>query len=139
MSVSSPQNTVTDLSPEAFVQSPVSPKLIDVRSGLEYSMFHAPQATNLSLPRILLAQVPLLRKWALPQWFRDLPKDEPVAVVCLTSHRSPIAAQAMAKMGFARVFNITGGMMDWQKAGLPTTKGKANPESSPETDESSAE
>lgn len=107
------------LTPSEFWQQPSPPRLIDVRSSLEFRQFHAPGADNLSLPRILLGQVPWLRRWVLPEWFRHLSPQEPVALVCLTSHRSPIAARAMTKAGFRQVGNITGGMMAWRKAGLP--------------------
>ncbi|MEM1255998.1 MAG: rhodanese-like domain-containing protein [Cyanobacteria bacterium P01_H01_bin.21] len=120
VSASSPKPTIIDMSPEDFVQSAKVLQFIDVRSRFEYNLFHAPDAINLSLPRILMAQMPLLRNLVIPQWFWELPRDEPIAVICLTAHRSPMAAQALIKLGFSQVFNITGGMMAWQKAGLPT-------------------
>ncbi|MGD1852652.1 MAG: rhodanese-like domain-containing protein [Leptolyngbyaceae cyanobacterium] len=120
VSASSPKSTIIDMSPEDFVQSTKVLQFIDVRSRFEYNLFHAPDAINLSLPRILMAQMPLLRNLVIPQWFWELPRDEPIAVICLTAHRSPMAAQALVKLGFSQVFNITGGMMAWQKAGLPT-------------------
>jgi rhodanese-related sulfurtransferase len=43
-----------------------------------------------------------------------------VAVICLTAHRSPIAAQQLVKSGFTRVYNITGGMVEWRHLGLKT-------------------
>ena len=125
VSASPPKPTIVDMSPEDFVQSAEVSSLIDVRSRFEYNLFHAPDTINLSLPRILMAQMPLLRNLVIPQWFWELPRDEPIAVICLTAHRSPMAAQALVKLGFSQVFNITGGMMAWQKAGLPTQKGTA--------------
>ncbi|ASC73395.1 Thiosulfate sulfurtransferase GlpE [Halomicronema hongdechloris C2206] len=122
-SISSTQSNVIDLSPAEWVQSSKPLRLLDVRSRFEYTLFHAPNAINLSLPRILMAPVPLLRNWALPKWFWDLSKDEPIAIICLTAHRSPIAAQILANVGFTQVFNVTGGMMAWRKAGLPVCKG----------------
>ena len=115
---------IIDLSPAEFAQLSNPPRLLDVRSSFEYAMFHAPGAINLSFPRILLGMVPGLRNWVLPQWFQDLPKDEPIAVICLTAHRSPMAAKQLAKAGFTRVFNITGGMMEWRRLGLTTCTGK---------------
>ncbi|MBE9044015.1 rhodanese-like domain-containing protein [Pleurocapsales cyanobacterium LEGE 10410] len=115
---------VIDLSPEEFTQLPQPPRLIDVRSKFEYGMFHAPDAINLSLPRILMGSNSWLRRYVLPQWFRELSKDEPIALICLTAHRSPMAAEQLIKAGFTKVYNIIGGMMEWQKSGLPTCKGK---------------
>jgi rhodanese-related sulfurtransferase len=109
---------VIDLSPTEFTQLPNPPLLIDVRSSLEYFTGHAPNARNLSLPRIFMGLS--LMQWFLPQWFRELPKERPIAVICLTAHRSPIAATKLADAGFTRVYNITGGMMEWRRSGLKT-------------------
>ncbi|MBE9136450.1 rhodanese-like domain-containing protein [Nodosilinea sp. LEGE 07088] len=124
-SMSSLTPSVVELTPEEFVHRPHPPRLIDVRSGLEYAQFHAPGAISLSLPRILMGRLPWLKTWVLPHWFRTLPKTEAIALICLTAHRSPLAAQTLVKDGFSQVFNITGGMVAWQKAGLPTQKGTA--------------
>ena len=115
---------VIDLSPKEFNQLSNPPWLIDVRSQWEYKQFHAPNAINLSLPRILMNNPPWLRRYLLPQWFRELSKDEPIALICLTAHRSPIAAKQLIKAGFTKVYNITGGMMEWRKLGFPTCNGK---------------
>jgi rhodanese-related sulfurtransferase len=108
--------TVFNLSPAEFTQLPEPPLLIDVRSALEFRAGHAPTARNLSLPRILLGLGGW--RWILPKWFRQLSHDQPVAVVCLTAHRSPIAAKQLLKDGFTTVYNITGGMMEWRRQGL---------------------
>lgn len=121
-SITNSRPQVIDLSPEEFTQLSNQPRLIDVRSSFEYRMFHAPNAINLSLPRILGGSNSWLGGWVLPQWFRELPKNEPIALICLTAHRSPIAAQQLVKEGFTQVYNITGGMMAWKKAGLPIEK-----------------
>jgi rhodanese-related sulfurtransferase len=119
MPKSSPSNpTVVDLSPTDLAQAPNTPLLIDVRSGFEYLTGHAPEARNLSLPRLLLG----LGIWQgfLPRWFRALSHDQPVAVICLTAHRSPIAAKQLVKSGFTMVYNITGGMVEWRRLLLKT-------------------
>jgi rhodanese-related sulfurtransferase len=107
---------VVDLSPTDLVQSPNAPLVIDVRSGLEYRTGHVSGARNLSLPRILLGLG--VSRWFLPQWFRKLSPDQPIAVICLTAHRSPIAAKQLVKAGFTTVYNITGGMMEWRRLSL---------------------
>jgi rhodanese-related sulfurtransferase len=121
---SSVRSRITHLSPKEFAKLSNPPLLVDVRSGWKYSTGHAPTAVNLSLPRLLGGTIPMFRRWLLPQWFLDLPKDRAIAVICLTSHRSPIAANALVKTGFSKVFNITGGMMEWQRLGLETRTGK---------------
>ena len=49
-------------------------------------------------------------------------KTEPVFVVCRTHNRSPRAARLLTKNGFTNVAIIKGGMMNWNKQGLPTKK-----------------
>lgn len=111
-------NKVTNITPQKFVKINNQPLLIDVRSRLEYNLGHAPNAQNLSLQRLMLSQLPFMQKIMLPQWFQELPKDKPVAVVCLTAHRSPIAANRLTKLGFQKVMNITGGMREWRSKNL---------------------
>ncbi|EAZ89139.1 rhodanese-like domain-containing protein [Crocosphaera chwakensis] len=105
--------SVTNISPQEFHQLSNRPLLIDVRSNFEYVRGHAQGAVNISLPRILMAKNAYLRQFIFPKWFRDLPKDKPIAVICLTAHRSPIAANFLLKMGFTKVLNVTGGMRQW--------------------------
>ncbi len=121
-SITNSQPQVIDLSPEEFIRLANPHRLIDVRSSFEYRMLHVPNALNLSLPRILMSSNSWLSRWVLPQWFRELPKDQPIALICLTAHRSPMAAQKLVKVGFTKVYNITGGMMAWKKAHLPVEK-----------------
>lgn len=122
LSVSSQANII-DLSAGEFCQQSEPPLLIDVRSSLEFRLFHAPSAKNLSLQRLMLSQIPGLGRWLLPEWFQALPKTQPIAVVCLTSHRSPIVATQLVKQGYEQVYNISGGMMAWKQAQLPTVSG----------------
>ncbi len=123
-SIADSQPQVINLSPQEFNQLSNPPRLIDVRFQGEYNQFHAPNAVNLSLPRILMNNASWLRRYVVPQWFQELPKDEPLALICLTSHRSPIAANRLIKAGFTEVYNITGGMMEWRQLGLPICNGK---------------
>lgn len=123
MTPSTPTPTYTNLSPQKWLQLTHPPLLIDVRSSSEYAMFHAPRAVNFSLHRLLIGRIPGLLQWAWPAWFRDLPKDQPIALICLTAHRSPIAATQLSKAGFTQIFNITGGMMQWRQLRFETVSG----------------
>jgi len=111
-----------NISPQELIELANPPLLIDVRSRFEYATGHAPGALNLSWPRVLLGRIHWLKKWVLPSWFRELPKEQPLAVICLTAHRSPIVADALTKEGFQQVFNITGGMREWRCLGLTIEK-----------------
>lgn len=118
------QAAFINVSPQEFLEFSDPPLLLDVRSQFEYATGHAPTAINLSLHRVLLGKIPGLRRWVLPQWFQALPKNEPIACICLSAHRSPIAAAELKKSGFQQVFNVTGGMLEWHRLGLETRSEK---------------
>ncbi len=118
-----PTPAITNLSPVEYTNQPAPPLLIDVRSALEYQLTHPIQAVNLSLPRLLLGALPITRQWVWPQWFQTLSSERPLAVICLTAHRSPIAASFLGTLGFTAIQNISGGLVEWKKQGLPTGKG----------------
>ncbi|HEY9644713.1 MAG TPA: rhodanese-like domain-containing protein, partial [Chroococcidiopsis sp.] len=58
--------------------------VVDIRGWLEYWMGHIPGAQRLSRDRIL----------------KDIPKDQPIAITCLSGHRSAIAAQWLVTQGY---------------------------------------
>lgn len=51
----------------------------------------------------------------------ELPKNRPILTICRSSHRSPIAARQLKNAGY-EVTNVAGGIIAWEKAGLPLTK-----------------
>ncbi|BDM80389.1 rhodanese-like domain-containing protein [Acaryochloris marina] len=115
--------SVTQVSPLAYTKLIPPPLLLDVRSVGEYRAEHIPNAINLSLLRLLIGQLPIINRWVLPDWFQALSKDQPIVVVCLTSHRSPLAAAQLLKAGFTQVFNLSGGMQHWRQCGFNTISG----------------
>lgn len=50
---------------------------------------------------------------------QELPKDKPMALICRTGNRSRVAAEQLAALGFTQVYNVTGGIFGWRRAGLP--------------------
>ena len=40
--------------------------------------------------------------------------DEPVIVICMTGHRSPMVAYQLKKRGYRQVYNLTWGMLAWK-------------------------
>lgn len=49
-------------------------------------------------------------------------KDQPVLVSCRSGHRSANACGLLKKNGFNKIYNLRGGMIAWQNAGLPVSK-----------------
>jgi rhodanese-related sulfurtransferase len=78
------------------------PVLLDVRTPLEYNWFHLTGAQN--VPDLLADSANL----------PPLPPSQEVVVICMTGHRSPIAAYNLKKRGFTQVFHLAWGMVGWK-------------------------
>lgn len=50
---------------------------------------------------------------------RTLPKDRPILLVCAVGGRSYGIGRALAKKGLPEIYNLSGGIAAWKKAGLP--------------------
>ena len=88
--------------------------IIDVREPNEYLQIRAKGALLLPLGR-------------LNNRVRDLPRDRELLLMCRTGARSQNATQFLAANGFENVTNVTGGIVAWYQAGLPTTSGDPEP------------
>lgn len=62
----------------------------------------------------------LLPLHALAQRSKELPTDQPIVVVCRSGNRSHVACEQLLAQGFTDISNMTGGMVAWRRAGLPT-------------------
>lgn len=88
--------------------------IIDVREPNEYNQVRARGAVLLPMGR-------------LNNRVKDLPRDRELLLMCRTGGRSQNATQFLQAQGFENVSNVTGGIMAWYKAGLPTSSGEAEP------------
>ena len=87
------------------------PLLLDVREPNEYNSGHLPDALHIPLSQIK-DRADELAKYT----------SRPVIVYCARGVRSSSAASALAKLGFARVLELRGGLQAWVDAGLPTRR-----------------
>jgi rhodanese-related sulfurtransferase len=55
---------------------------------------------------------------------QSLPKDKEVYVYCAIGGRSRQAAQILLDNGFPKVYNLSGGIVDWSRNGYEVVKGK---------------
>jgi len=85
--------------------------LLDVREPHEYAEVRAPGS--------LL--VPLGRLKARLHEFRAF-ENKPVVLICRSGTRSGAAAHMLAQEGFKSVHNVQGGILAWEKAGLPVER-----------------
>ncbi|WP_305093372.1 rhodanese-like domain-containing protein [Prescottella sp. R16] len=98
-----PTVSVTDL-PTAPTESVV---LLDVREDDEWTLGHAPGAQHIPLVDI-------------PARIDEVDIDAEVYVVCRQGGRSILAVEYLNNIGYD-AYNVSGGMVAWQQAGLPLT------------------
>lgn len=101
------------LSPEKFSEKSKGEKvlLLDVRTPKEYNDGHLKGAVLINyLGNDFTQEV------------SKLDKSKPVYIYCRSGSRSSDAQGEMLKMGFTNVINLEGGIMAWEKAGLPIEK-----------------
>ena len=83
--------------------------LIDVRTKEEYSQGHLGGAALIPVDEI-------------KNRLTEIPKDKPVIVYCKSGARSMQAANILVSNGFKTVYNMTGGIEEWQKEGYRLSK-----------------
>ena len=80
-----------------------NPQLLDVRTPEEYAVEHLENASNVN--------------WNGDDFVskvEKLDKSQPVFVYCKVGGRSSQAADKLAELGFAAIYNLDGGIMKWQ-------------------------
>ena len=53
---------------------------------------------------------------------QSLPKDKEIYVYCAVGGRSRQAAQILLDNGFSKVYNLSGGIVEWNRNGFPIVK-----------------
>ena len=84
--------------------------ILDVRQPDEYQAGHVPGSTLVPLDQLALR-------------LDELPRDRPIVAMCRSGNRSGVAAGLLKRAGFTNVANLKGGMIAWQKQGLPVERG----------------
>ena len=93
---------------EQWIELRESARLIDVRTPQEFDKGHLPEAELIDF-----LENDFKQKIAI------LDKQDPVLVYCRSGNRSDRAAEQMEQMGFERIITLTGGILAWEKNGLP--------------------
>ncbi|MDI6853708.1 MAG: rhodanese-like domain-containing protein [Deltaproteobacteria bacterium] len=75
--------------------------LLDVRSSAEFNWLHLAGAYHVPLHRLSAANLEVSPK-------------KTVVVICLTGHRSSLAAWRLQKHGYQNVYNLTWGLAGWE-------------------------
>ncbi|MDM8558345.1 rhodanese-like domain-containing protein [Candidatus Parabeggiatoa sp. HSG14] len=89
--------------------------VLDVREENEYTQGHILNSIHIPL-NTLSEKIARLEKY----------RNRPIIVNCMSGNRSAQACRTLKKNGFEDVHNLKGGIIAWQNASLPLTKGKNN-------------
>ena len=84
--------------------------LIDVREPDEWAAGHVAGATHIPLGDLAAR-------------LAEVPRDRPVLLFCRSGNRSGKATAFLRQHGFGQAANVEGGIIAWQGAGLPVTRG----------------
>lgn len=83
--------------------------LVDVREPHEWRAGRARGARHVPLGQ-------------LPDELDRLPRTAPIYLICRSGNRSHTAAAYLKRAGFERPINVRGGMLAWERAGLPVER-----------------
>lgn len=105
----------TDLSVDEFEikTTEAGVQLIDVRTPEEFNSGHLEGAINADIS-----------SGVFEERSKELDKNKPVLVYCLSGGRSSAAAGYLEDNGFTQIYNLTGGMMAWNASGKKVASGK---------------
>ena len=109
------QNDKTQLSPvqATLMINHQNARIIDVRNRGEFEKGHIPNARNIPVSE-------------LPQHNNELEKlsDTPLIVYCASGVQSKGVIGTLHKNGLKQLYNLRGGLTEWERANLPVTRGK---------------
>jgi rhodanese-related sulfurtransferase len=101
--------TITPVELQTILTAQPSVPVIDVRTPVEFSEVHVPQARSVPLDELKPGSL-------------QLPKDQPVYLLCRSGQRAAKAADKLAKEGFSQPIVVAGGTLAWVEANLPVTR-----------------
>ena len=85
--------------------------LIDVRTPQEYEQGHLENAVNINIADKSFAEE-----------VGKLDRSEAVYVYCKVGGRSARAASMLKEMGFEEVYDLEGGISNWERSGMKVVK-----------------
>jgi rhodanese-related sulfurtransferase len=96
---------------ETAVKAQKNLQLIDVRTAEEFAEYHVLNAQNINYNNDLFTIT-----------VEKLNKNEPIFVYCKAGGRSAKAAQKLAELGFAKIYDLEGGIINWIENKKPIIK-----------------
>ncbi|MEN9716860.1 MAG: hypothetical protein RLZZ483_835 [Actinomycetota bacterium] len=85
--------------------------ILDVRTPEEFNAGHIPNAININVADSNFSSE-----------VSKLDKNATFAVYCRSANRSAVATNEMAELGFTDMYDMQGGIIDWEAAGGPVVQ-----------------
>ena len=110
---SSSNEAIKKVDPVEFSEVISQPDVIilDARTPEEFNAGHIANAININLEGSDFSSE-----------VSKLEKNATVAVYCRSGNRSGVATEQMAELGFTDMYDMQGGIVDWEAAGGPVVK-----------------
>jgi len=110
---SSSNEAIKKVNPVEFSEVIAQPGVIilDVRTPEEFNAGHIENAININVADSNFSSE-----------VSKLDKDATVAVYCRSANRSGVATKEMAELGFTDMYDMQGGIIDWEAAGGPVVQ-----------------
>jgi len=110
---SSSNEAIKKVDPVEFSEVISQPDVIilDARTPEEFNAGHIANAININLEGSDFSSE-----------VSKLEKNATVAVYCRSGNRSGVATEQMAELGFTYMYDMQGGIVDWEAAGGPVVK-----------------
>ena len=105
--------TITAVAFAEKINSTPSAQILDVRTPEEFKSQHIDHAVNVD--------------WKADDFTEKadkFDKQNPVFVYCLSGGRSQQAANKLSELGFKKIYNLEGGILKWNSAGMSTPSDK---------------
>lgn len=81
--------------------------ILDTREKEEFDICHLEHAIWVGYDRFRKKTV------------KDLPRNQPIVLYCTVGYRSEQIGEILFRMGFTKVYNLYGGIVDWKNRGYP--------------------
>ena len=85
--------------------------ILDVRTPEEFNAGHIANAININVADSNFSSE-----------VSKLDKNATIAVYCRSANRSAVATNEMAELGFTDIYDMQGGIIDWEAAGGPVVQ-----------------
>ena len=102
-----PETNAAELNARLSGDNP--PKIVDVRSSVEWRRSHIPGAVSVPINELKDRLVCL-----------QLDAQQPIIAICLSAHRSIPAVRLLRAAGFENAVQLKGGMLAWWSKNYPT-------------------